>query len=65
MSEAPDAKRPSKPKPAESAAVCASCGLVLKDPEHAAIGGRGFCLCSGCYEALLNPYPRCCASGAA
>ncbi len=55
-----------KEKPAakpEGAAVCAACGVVLKDPDRAA-GGRGICLCCACYEALLNPYPRCCASGA-
>ncbi len=53
----------SKPQPEAREVVCASCGIVLKDPERT-LGGRGFCLCSGCYEALLNPYPRCCTSGA-
>ncbi|MEJ5357344.1 MAG: hypothetical protein WHT06_01610 [Desulfobacterales bacterium] len=52
-----------KATPEKGAAVCASCGIVLKDPDRA-VGGRGICLCCVCYEALLNPYPRCCASGA-
>lgn len=43
---------------------CISCERTLKDPSEGVRSGKSV-MCVSCYESLLNPFPKCCAGGAA
>ncbi len=43
---------------------CISCERTLKDPSEWVRSCKSV-MCVSCYESLLNPFPKCCAGGAA
>jgi hypothetical protein len=42
---------------------CSGCDRVLTDSKES-VRSRKQVMCVSCYESLLNPFPKCCSSGA-
>lgn len=44
--------------------TCSCCDRVLNNPKET-VHSRKRVMCVSCYESLLNPFEKCCCSGAA
>lgn len=42
---------------------CSFCDRVLTNPNES-VRSRKRVMCVSCYESLLDPFPKCCCSGA-
>jgi len=43
--------------------TCSCCERVLTNPKES-VRSRKRVICVSCYESLLNPFQKCCSSGA-
>jgi protein-arginine kinase activator protein McsA len=62
MGTEPTAKKDNRD--ASESLKCISCERTLKEPSEGVRSGKSV-MCVSCYESLLNPFPKCCAGGAA
>jgi len=44
--------------------TCSCCDRVLTNPKES-VRSHNRVICVSCYESLLNPFQKCCSSGAA
>jgi hypothetical protein len=50
-------------KSAREIVTCSCCDRVLTNPKES-VRSRQRVMCVSCYESLLNPFQKCCCSGA-